>query len=250
MLLEIAGLSARYGGIQAILKADLSVPEKAVVAILGANGAGKSTLLGSVMGAADASTTGSIRYDGREILGRAAEDLVGEGIALVPEGRQLFADLTVRENLRMGAYLQRDRNRIESDMARVLRLFPRLQERQGQLARTLSGGEQQMVAIGRALMSRPRLLLLDEPSLGLAPVLVKEIMRLIQQINRQGVAVLLVEQNAVQALRIADLAYVLEKGCVALGGPASELATNPAVTASYLGDTVSAPASSNMRSTP
>ena len=235
MLLDTEHLSVSYGAVSAISDLSLAVPEGAVVAILGSNGAGKSTLLGSIMGALDARISGSIRFRGRDTLGRPAEELVAEGIALVPEGRQLFAELTVRENLQIGAYLRRDADGVRSDMARVLDMFPRLGERERQPAGTLSGGEQQMVAIGRALMSRPKLLLLDEPSLGLSPLMVSEIMRLIRQINADGVTILIVEQNAQQALRIATHAYVIEKGRVALSGPAAELARNPAVTAVYLG---------------
>jgi branched-chain amino acid transport system ATP-binding protein len=199
MLLDAEHLSVSYGAVSAISDLSLAVPEGAVVVILGSNGAGKSTLLGSIMGALDARISGSIRFQGRDTLGRPAEQLVAEGIALVPEGRQLFAELTVRENLQIGAYVRRDADGIRSDMARVLDMFPRLRERERQPAGTLSGGEQQMVAIGRALMSRPKLLLLDEPSLGLSPLMVSEIMRLIRQINAAGVTILIVEQNAQQA---------------------------------------------------
>ncbi len=235
MLLDVNDLSVSYGAIGALSNLSLSVSSGSVVAILGSNGAGKSTLLGAVMGVLDARCDGAIRFEDKDILGVPAEALVAQGIALVPEGRQLFAELTVRENLGMGAYLRRDAHGIANDMTRVLELFPRLKERQEQLAGTLSGGEQQMVAIGRALMSQPKLLLLDEPSLGLAPLLVREIMQLIARINKAGVTVVLVEQNALQALRIADTAYVLEKGRVTLSGKAEQLAKDPSVTAAYLG---------------
>jgi branched-chain amino acid transport system ATP-binding protein len=235
MLLDIDDLSVSYGAVGAVTNLSLTVARGSVVAILGSNGAGKSTLLGAVMGALEAHCHGTVRFDGRNILGSPAEALVAQGIALVPEGRQLFAELTVHENLRMGAYLRRDDQGIADDMARVLEMFPRLAERRDQLAGTLSGGEQQMVAIGRALMSRPKLLLLDEPSLGLAPLVVREIMQLIARINQAGVTVVLVEQNALQALRIADHAYVLEKGRVVLSGRADQLAKDTSVTAAYLG---------------
>jgi branched-chain amino acid transport system ATP-binding protein len=235
MLLSIDDLSVRYGAIGAVTNLSLDVPPGSVVTILGANGAGKSTLLGAIMGALEAECQGAIRFEDRNILGSPAETLVAEGIALVPEGRQLFAELTVHENLRMGAYLRRDTQEISDDMVNVLAMFPRLAERRDQLAGTLSGGEQQMVAIGRALMSRPKLLLLDEPSLGLAPLIVREIMQLIARINQAGVTVVLVEQNALQALRIADHAYVLEKGHVVLSGRANQLAKDTSITAAYLG---------------
>lgn len=235
VLLEVEYLCVRYGAVPALSDLRLQVENRSVVAILGGNGAGKTTLLGAIIGDVIGKATGSIRFDGKEILGRPTEELVARGIALVPEGRQLFGELDVRENLQLGAYLRRDRAGIQSDLDRVLTLFPRLAQRSGQTAATLSGGEQQMVAIARALMSRPRLLLLDEPSLGLSPVLVTEIMRLIGEINASGVTILLVEQNARQALRRASHAYVLEKGRVAMEGPAEYLAKDKAVTAAYLG---------------
>jgi branched-chain amino acid transport system ATP-binding protein len=235
-MLEISNLTARYGNIIALKDVSISVPEGSITAILGANGAGKSTLLNTIIGGPAVRAAGDIRLSSQSILGRTTEEIVRAGIALVPEGRQMFAELTVDENLSMGAYLRRNREEISRDFHTVKGLFPRLAERGRQRAATLSGGEQQMVAIGRALMSRPRLLLLDEPSLGLAPLLVSEIMRLIKRINEQSVTVLLVEQNARQALNIATEAYVIETGRVVLHGPARQLLADPHVTAAYLGE--------------
>ncbi len=235
-MLEIRNLTARYGNVTALKDVSLSVPEGSVIAILGANGAGKSTLLNSIIGGPAVRATGEIRLSSENILGNSTEEIVRSGIALVPEGRQMFAELTVDENLFMGAYLRRNREEVTQDFRSVKELFPRLAERGRQRAATLSGGEQQMVAIGRALMSRPRLLLLDEPSLGLAPLLVGEIMRLVKRINEQGVTVLLVEQNARQALNIATEGYVIETGRVVLHGAARQLMADPHVTAAYLGE--------------
>lgn len=235
-MLEIRNLTARYGNVTALKDVSLSVPEGSVIAILGANGAGKSTLLNTIIGGPAVRATGEIRLSSENILGNSTEKIVRSGIALVPEGRQMFAELTVDENLFMGAYLRRNREEVTQDFRSVKELFPRLAERGRQRAATLSGGEQQMVAIGRALMSRPRLLLLDEPSLGLAPLLVGEIMRLVKRINEQGVTVLLVEQNARQALNIATEGYVIETGRVVLHGAARQLMADPHVTAAYLGE--------------
>lgn len=232
-MLEVRNLSVRYQSVVALKSVSLDVPEGGISAILGANGAGKSSLLKSVVGGVPRGTSGSIRFGGRELLGLGTEQIVRSGVALVPEGRQLFRDLTVEENLRMGAYLRS--GSIAREMDLVHDLFPRLAERSRQHAATLSGGEQQMVAIGRALMSRPSLLMLDEPSLGLAPKLVTEMMRLIRRINQTGVTIVLVEQNARQALSIAQNAYVLEGGRIAVSGPARELASNPQVVSAYLG---------------
>lgn len=234
-MLEIKGLSAKYGGATALREVSLAVPQGSVVAILGSNGAGKSTLLNTIMGSRLMQATGSIKVAGEEILGKTTEYIINAGIALVPEGRQLFGDLTVDENLKVGAYLQRDSAKATRQLEEVRELFPRLAERRNQRAATLSGGEQQMVAIGRALMSAPRLLLLDEPSLGLAPVLVTEIMRLIRRINERGVTIVLVEQNARQALSTATEAHVIESGKVTLSGEARHLAANPHVVSAYLG---------------
>jgi branched-chain amino acid transport system ATP-binding protein len=235
-MLEISGLSARYGPVAALSDVTLSVAHGEIVSLLGSNGAGKSTLLGCVTNSVPCRMTGSIRLEGADIAGLPTEAIIARGLVLVPEGRQLFAELTVEENLRMGAYgCERGRS-WRSDVARVYTLFPPLAERYRQAAATLSGGEQQMVAIGRALMARPKIVLLDEPSLGLAPLLVKEIFGLIREINGQAVTVLLVEQNARQALRIASTAYVLEKGRVTLSGPAERLMGDPHVVEAYLGE--------------
>jgi branched-chain amino acid transport system ATP-binding protein len=234
-MLEIAGLSARYGAIGALTDVTLAVRAGEIVSLLGSNGAGKSTLLGCVINSVPCRMAGSIRLDGEEILGLPTEAIVARGLVLVPEGRQLFAGLTVEENLRIGAYSVDRGWQWRRDLDRIYALFPRLCERRRQRAATLSGGEQQMVALGRALMARPKLVLLDEPSLGLAPVLVQEIFVLIREINRQSVTVLLVEQNARQALRIAVRAYVLEKGRVTLSGDAARLSGDPHVVEAYLG---------------
>ena len=234
-MLEIRGLSASYGAIAALSGVDLSVPEGAVVALLGANGAGKTTLMRAITGDARLKTTGSIRFRETEIIGSRTEATVRAGIALVPEGRKLFPELTVDENVAMGAYLRRDKAGIVEDLDTVRVLFPRLSERGGQLAATLSGGEQQMVAIGRGLMSRPKLLLLDEPSLGLAPVLVEEIIAMIGRIAARGVTILLVEQNARQALTVSTHAHVLEKGRIVASGLAAEIASDPKVFDAYFG---------------
>lgn len=235
MLLEVRDLSVSYGAVAALRRLSIEVAEGEVVSILGSNGAGKSTLLNAIVGATDGRTSGTIRFAGEDVSQWSTARLVAAGFALVPEGRQLFGELTVAENLALGAYLRRDTANVQSDLDRVFSLFPRLKERTGQMAATLSGGEQQMVAIGRALMSHPRVLLLDEPSLGLAPLLVTEIMRLIKAINASGVTVLLVEQNARQALKISTRAYVLTKGEATLTGSADALARNVDVTNAYLG---------------
>jgi branched-chain amino acid transport system ATP-binding protein len=230
-LLRIEALRAHYGGITALAGVELEVKRGEIVALLGSNGAGKSTLLGCVTASAPCEAQGSIKLDGKELLGKGTDVIIRQGIVLVPEGRQLFGELTVQENLLMGCFVTAD----DSELDRVYHLFPVLRQRAAQLAQTLSGGEQQMVALGRALMAKPRLMLLDEPSLGLAPKLVAEMFRLIREINQAGVTILLVEQNARQALRIAQRAYVLEKGRVSASGIASSLASDPSVVASYLG---------------
>ncbi len=235
MLLEIRDLHVSYGAVVALRGLSMEVKEGAVVSILGSNGAGKSTLLNVILKSIDARVRGTIRFAGEDVSGWSTERLIAAGLALVPEGRQLFPELTVLENLRLGAYLRRDVANIESDLEQVFEMFPRLRERKQQSAATMSGGEQQMVAIGRAMMSRPRLLLLDEPSLGLSPVLVTEILRLVKQINALGVTVLLVEQNARQALKISTHAYVLEKGRVALSDTAEALSRSASITDAYLG---------------
>ncbi|MES2721151.1 MAG: ABC transporter ATP-binding protein [Pseudomonadota bacterium] len=234
-LLEVSNLAIHYGGIQAVRGISLTVGEGELVSLIGANGAGKSSTLGAIGGLLKPAG-GSLRYAGEDLLALPAHGRVSRGLALVPEGRGIFPRLTVLENLQMGAYSRNDRAGIQADLARMLAMFPRLQERRIQLAGTLSGGEQQMVAIARALMSRPRLLLLDEPSMGLAPILIEQIFAIIRQIVAEGTAVLLVEQNARQALEIASRAYVMESGEITLSGPAAELAADPRVRAAYLGE--------------
>ena len=212
----------------------MDVPDGSVITIIGANGAGKSTLLRAISGL-ESLSEGEIRFDGRRIDGTPPEKVVALGVAQVPEGRRIFPDLTVLENLSTGAYLRRDREAVEKDLDGVFEHFPRLKERRRQWAKTLSGGEQQMLAIGRALMSNPRVLLLDEPTIGLSPVLVQEMARIIREIHERGVPVVLVEQNAELALTLADYAYVLEIGSVALHGPAADLHENEHVRRAYLG---------------
>lgn len=232
-MLDIQGLGVRYGGVVALDDVSLQVRQGTIACLLGANGAGKSTLMKSIMGL-QPSHAGSVRFDGEDLTNRSTERVVTRGLALVPEGRQLFPDLTVEENMRLGAYLRRGSG-VEKDLQEITELFPRLGERRRQLAKTLSGGEQQMVAIGRALMSRPRLLLLDEPSLGLAPIFVQEVMKRLQQVNQTGITIFLVEQNAKQALAIAQDAFVLEKGRLSKAAPAVELAADETIAAAYLG---------------
>jgi branched-chain amino acid transport system ATP-binding protein len=234
MPLEVEGASVRYGKVFAIRDITIRVPEQGVVTIIGGNGAGKTTTLRAISGLAKLAG-GEIRFDGERIDGLAADRIVARGIAHVPEGRRIFRDLTVEENLRTGAFLRRDHGAIASDLQTVYQRFPRLAERRRQLAKTMSGGEQQMLAIGRALMAKPRLLLMDEPSMGLAPVIVEEIARIIREISRDGVPVVLVEQTAELALELASYAYVLETGGVALEGEAGELHDNDHVRAAYLG---------------
>ena len=233
-MLEIKDLHVSYGGIRALRGVSLKVPDGKIVTLIGANGAGKSTLLRTITGLVKAES-GSIRWEGQELRGKPIDRIIGEGIAMSPEGRRVFTDLTVVENLKMGAYLRRDKAEIELDINWIYELFPRLKERSWQLAGTLSGGEQQMLAVGRALMSRPKLMMLDEPSLGLAPLVVQDIFSIIREINRQGVTVLLIEQNANMALKIADLAYVLETGNITLSGTGAELLANESVKEAYLG---------------
>jgi branched-chain amino acid transport system ATP-binding protein len=231
-LLRVEGLDVSYGGIRALRGVRLHVHAAEVVTLIGSNGAGKSTLLRALSGLVRP-TAGSIAFQGADVTGRRPEALVALGICHVPEGRRIFANLSVRENLQLGAYLRPARER--AGLERVFGLFPRLRERLAQPAGTLSGGEQQMLAIGRALMAEPKLLLLDEPSLGLAPILVQQIFAIIREIHEQGTTVVLVEQNALQALGVASRAYVLETGTIALEGPAEELARDPRVRAAYLG---------------
>ena len=233
-ILEIRDLEVSYGAIKALKGVSLSLSEGEIVTLIGANGAGKTTTLRAIMGLVPASG-GEVRYDGEPTRSRPTHRLVREGLVLVPEGRIVFANLSVQENLEMGAYARRDRG-IAGDFEKVYALFPRLKERLKQTAGTLSGGEQQMLAIGRALMSKPRVLLLDEPSLGLAPIVVHAIFEAIEAIHRAGVPVLLVEQNANAALRHSNRAYVLETGQVALEGSSAEVAANPKVKEAYLGE--------------
>jgi len=235
MLLEVKDLNVYYGAIHALQGISFTVNEGEIVTLIGANGAGKSTTLKTVSGLLRP-RNGSIRFKGEELTTVPAEQIVRRGIVQVPEGRKIFGPLTVRENLEMGAYTRTNQAEIAQSLERVFQSFPRLRERLDQLGGTLSGGEQQMLAVGRALMSRPTLLLLDEPSMGLSPILVEEIFSIIQEINRQGTSILLVEQNAFMALQIAHRAYVLETGTIALEGTAAELQANPKVRAAYLGD--------------
>jgi branched-chain amino acid transport system ATP-binding protein len=234
-MLEIKNLVVNYGAIVALHGLSLSVPAGKIVTLIGANGAGKTTTLKTISGLLKPGG-GEILYDGKNLAGCPPHRIVGQGISQAPEGRMIFANLTVLENLQLGAYLQKKRDAVRQELERIFVLFPRLKERQKQIAGTLSGGEQQMLAIGRALMSRPRLLLLDEPSLGLAPLLVKTIFEKIVEINReQGLTILLVEQNANLALEISHFGYVLETGKVVLEGDTRELRQNPKVKSAYLG---------------
>ena len=233
-MLVVENLHVAYGAIKALHGVSLKVPQGSIVTLIGANGAGKSTTLRALSGLVN--STGSIHYDGQSIAKLAPHQIVAHGLCHVPEGRMVFANLTVHENLAMGAYLQRDRQWIAAQMACVFGLFPRLKERENQAAGTLSGGEQQMLAIGRALLSKPKFLMLDEPSLGIAPLLVKIIFERIVEINRsQGLTILLVEQNANLALNVSSYAYVLEAGKVLLEGPSTKLQQDPQVQAAYLG---------------
>jgi len=231
-LLDVRDLHTRYGRVEALSGVSLQVAQGQIVSVIGANGAGKTTLMNAVMGVLPAQ--GHLNYAGEDLRGVPLEGRVARGISLVPERRELFASMTVQDNLQLGAYLRR-RQPWRADLDTVYSRFPRLHERRTQLAGTLSGGEQQMLAIGRALMTRPRLLLLDEPSLGLAPLIVRDILRIVQRLSDDGVTILLVEQNARASLAISDSAYVLETGQVTLSGPAATLARDESLTASYLG---------------
>jgi branched-chain amino acid transport system ATP-binding protein len=233
-LLEIRGLEVRYGGIRAVKGIDLVVEAGELVCMIGANGAGKSSTLRAVSGLLQPAP-GQVKYDGRDLAGVKSHVRARSGLVMVPEGRGIFPQLTVEENLAMGAYT-RSGPEVEADRDRMFGLFPRLRERRTQTGGTLSGGEQQMLAIGRALMGKPKLLLLDEPSMGLAPIVVQKIFEVVRDINRAGVTVLLVEQNANLALQVASRAYVLESGLITLSGPARELANDPKVKAAYLGE--------------
>ena len=231
-LLEIRNLSVSYGGINAVKDINLDVPEGQIVTLIGANGAGKSTVLRTISGLVK-TKTGSVTYEGKELLGKSPDYIVSQGVTLVPEGRRVFTDLTVLENLKIGAYLRKDN--IEPDIEYVYSLFPRLKERAWQYAGTLSGGEQQMLAVGRALMSRPKLIMMDEPSLGLAPLVVESIFDIIKTINQKGITVLLIEQNANMALMAAHTAYVLETGSITMKGTGAELLADERIKEAYLG---------------
>ena len=231
-MLKVENLFVNYGGIEAVKGISLDVPDGSIITLVGANGAGKSTTLRSIVGLVKAKS-GSITLDGEELLGLSTADIVAKGITLVPEGRRVFPDMTVLENLKIGAYLRKDS--LKDDIDRVYALFPRLQERSWQAAGTLSGGEQQMLAVGRALMSKPRLIMMDEPSLGLAPIIVQSIFDIIREINKQGTTVLLIEQNANMALKTADYGYVMETGRISLTGTGAELLANEQVKELYLG---------------
>lgn len=233
-MLKIKDLHVSYGGIKALRGINIEVPDEKIVTLIGANGAGKSTLLRTISGLVKAES-GSILLDDEELIGKQINKICESGIALSPEGRRVFADLTVMENLRIGAYLRNDKKEIEKDLEWVFNLFPRLKERSWQYAGTLSGGEQQMLAVGRALMSRPKILMLDEPSLGLAPLIVQQIFNIIREINNAGVTVLLIEQNANMALKTADIAYVIETGEIVLSGSGTQVLENPTVREAYLG---------------
>lgn len=231
-MLKIENLIVNYGGIEAVKGISLEVPDGSIITLVGANGAGKSTTLRSIVGLVKA-RSGSITLDGEKLLGQDTTEIVSKGITLVPEGRHVFPDMTVLENLKIGAYLRKDK--LSDDIERVYNLFPRLKERSWQAAGTLSGGEQQMLAVGRALMSKPKIIMMDEPSLGLAPIIVQGIFDIIRQINKEGTTVLLIEQNANMALKVADYGYVMETGRISLTGTGAELLANEQVKELYLG---------------
>jgi branched-chain amino acid transport system ATP-binding protein len=234
-LLKVTGLKVAYGGIQAVKGVDFEVREGELVTLIGSNGAGKTTTMKAITGTL-AAAEGDIEYLGKSIKGKGSWDLVREGLAMVPEGRGVFTRMTITENLQMGAYIREDKPEIANDIEMVFGIFPRLKERKDQLAGTMSGGEQQMLAMGRALMSRPRVLLLDEPSMGLSPIMVDKIFEVVRDVSARGVTILLVEQNASRALGIADRGYVMESGIVTMNGPAKDLLTDPRVRAAYLGE--------------
>ncbi len=234
VLLQVHGLKVAYGGIQAVKGVDFEVKRGELVCLIGSNGAGKTSTMKAVTGTLPCQ--GQLHYLGRALRGQGPWDLVRQGLAMVPEGRGVFTRMSIAENLLMGAYTRDDKDGIATDLERMYKLFPRLKERHTQLAGTLSGGEQQMLAMGRALMSRPQLLLLDEPSMGLSPIMVDKIFEVVREVHGQGTTVLLVEQNASRALSIADRAYVMESGQITLSGPAQDLLHDPAVRAAYLGE--------------
>lgn len=234
-MLEIKNLKVKYGGIVALNGINMTIPDGKIVTLVGANGAGKSTTLRSITKLVTPSE-GSITYDGRELTSMSTQDIVKLGITLVPEGRHVFADMTVEENLKIGAYLRKDKQNLKQEIEFIHEMFPILKKRSGQLSGTLSGGEQQMLAVGRALMSKPKLLMMDEPSLGLAPLVIKDIFEIIKKVNReQGMTILLIEQNANAALKIADYGYVMETGTIGLEGTGEELLANEQVKELYLG---------------
>ena len=234
-LLKVSALKVAYGGIQAVKGVDFEVHAGELVSLIGSNGAGKTTTMKAITGTLVANE-GEIEYLGKSIRGKGAWDLVAQGLAMVPEGRGVFTRMSITENLQMGAYIRTDKPEIAADLDKVFNIFPRLKERRSQLAGTLSGGEQQMLAMGRALMSRPKVLLLDEPSMGLAPIMVDKIFEVVRDVAAQGVTILLVEQNASRALSIAHRAYVMESGLITMSGNAKELLNDPKVRAAYLGE--------------
>ena len=234
-LLKVTGLRVAYGGIQAVKGVDFQVHEGELVSLIGSNGAGKTTTMKAITGTLPF-LGGDIEFLGKSIKGRGAWDLVGEGLVMVPEGRGVFTRMTITENLQIGAYIRKDKPEIAKDIERVFATFPRLKERATQLAGTMSGGEQQMLAMGRALMARPKVLLLDEPSMGLSPIMVDKIFEVVRDVHAQGVTILLVEQNASRALQIANRAYVMESGLITMSGDAREMLSDPKVRAAYLGE--------------
>jgi branched-chain amino acid transport system ATP-binding protein len=234
-LLKVSTLKVGYGGIQAVKGVDFEVREGELVSLIGSNGAGKTTTMKAITGTLPING-GDIEYMGRSIKGQGPWDLVKQGLAMVPEGRGVFTRMTIIENLQMGAYIRNDKPEIAADMDKVFTIFPRLKERKDQLAGTMSGGEQQMLAMGRALMSRPKVLLLDEPSMGLSPIMVDKIFEVIKDVSAQGVTILLVEQNASRALGIANRGYVMESGLITMSGDAKEMLSDPKVRAAYLGE--------------
>ena len=234
-LLKVTGLKVAYGGIQAVKGVDFEVNEGELVSLIVSNGAGKTTTMKAITGTLPINA-GDIEYLGKSIRGKGAWDMVNEGLAMVPEGRGVFTRMTITENLQMGAYIRNDKAEIATDIEKMFTIFPRLRERKDQLAGTMSGGEQQMLAMGRALMSRPKVLLLDEPSMGLSPIMVDKIFEVIRDVAAQGVTVLLVEQNASRALGIADRGYVMESGLITMSGDAKVMLSDPKVRAAYLGE--------------
>ena len=234
-LLKVSGLKVSYGGIKAVKGIDMEVREGELITLIGSNGAGKTTTMKAITGSLGIEG-GTIEYLGQTIKGQGAWDLVKQGLAMVPEGRGIFTRMTITENLQMGAYIRSDKAGIANDIERMFGIFPRLKERKDQLAGTMSGGEQQMLAMGRALMSRPRVLLLDEPSMGLSPIMVDKIFEVVRDVYAQGVTVLLVEQNASRALSIADRGYVMDSGLITMSGPGKQMLADPKVRAAYLGE--------------